>query len=181
MDEKKKSSYTANNNIIIIGKKIHDYFEQHNLVPSKIFDTFNSNNFVAIAHEIATEGLKNNYDQIIIYSNNPRTFFIQESKVSTINVPCKKTLQKITEHTKKFDYEGSLDDLIFHVETMYIEATIENILFKSLIAEQAARFISMDNSNRNAENLLHEMKRNYNKLRQATITRELTDLAGDTV
>ncbi len=47
----------------------------------------------------------------------------------------------------------------------------------SLLAEHAARFVSMDSSTRNAETLLEEMQRDYNKLRQAKITRELTELS----
>jgi F-type H+-transporting ATPase subunit gamma len=58
------------------------------------------------------------------------------------------------------------------------EITIQHILFESLLAEQAARFISMDSSTRNAETILEETILWYNKLRQAKITKELTELIG---
>jgi F-type H+-transporting ATPase subunit gamma len=50
------------------------------------------------------------------------------------------------------------------------------MLLQSLTAEHAARFIAMDSSTTNAASLLDTMKLQYNKLRQAKITRELTDL-----
>lgn len=59
-----------------------------------------------------------------------------------------------------------------------LEVTIQHLLFESLLAEQAARFISMDSSTRNAEKILEETILWYNKLRQAKITRELTELTG---
>jgi len=60
----------------------------------------------------------------------------------------------------------------------YLEARIEQLLFQSLLAEHAARFVSMDSSTRNAKNLLDATKLQYNKLRQAKITKELTELTG---
>jgi F-type H+-transporting ATPase subunit gamma len=51
-------------------------------------------------------------------------------------------------------------------------------LFQSLLAEHAARFISMDTATRNANSLLETTRLEYNKLRQAKITKELTELVG---
>ena len=53
----------------------------------------------------------------------------------------------------------------------------QQALFQSLLAEHAARFISMDSSTRNAKDMLESLQLNYNKLRQAKITRELTELS----
>ena len=50
-------------------------------------------------------------------------------------------------------------------------------LLESMIAEAAARFISMDSSTRNAKNMLDSTKLQYNKLRQAKITKELIELS----
>lgn len=59
---------------------------------------------------------------------------------------------------------------------LYLTAKLHTILFQSLLAEQAARFLSMDNSTRNAEGLLELSKIQYNKLRQAKITKEINEL-----
>ena len=44
-----------------------------------------------------------------------------------------------------------------------LTVSIEELLFDSLLAEQAARFLSMDSSTRNADKLLVAMKLEYNK------------------
>ena len=59
---------------------------------------------------------------------------------------------------------------------MTLHATVYEGLFDSLLGEQAARFIAMDGATRNANSLLESMKLEYNKLRQAKITKELTEL-----
>jgi F-type H+-transporting ATPase subunit gamma len=70
--------------------------------------------------------------------------------------------------------EKSLNDLAFS----YITARIQLLLFDSLLSEHAARFVSMDGSTRNANGILESTKLEYNKLRQAKITKELTELTG---
>ena len=58
-----------------------------------------------------------------------------------------------------------------------ISINIQAALYESLLSEQSARFLSMDAATQNAQNLLNKMKLEYNKLRQANITRELTELS----
>ena len=60
----------------------------------------------------------------------------------------------------------------------YVFATIQQTLFESLLSEHASRFISMDGATRNADTMLEKAQLTYNKLRQAKITRELTELVG---
>jgi F-type H+-transporting ATPase subunit gamma len=48
-----------------------------------------------------------------------------------------------------------------------------------LLSEHAARFISMDSSTRSANSLLATTKLEYNKVRQAKITTEITELTGN--
>jgi len=68
-------------------------------------------------------------------------------------------------------------DLLDKIAPQYIASNINAVLLESILAEQAARFISMDTATRNAKNLLEETTLQYNKLRQAKITKELTELA----
>ena len=46
-----------------------------------------------------------------------------------------------------------------------------------MIAEYSARFRSMDSATRNANTLLETAERQYRKVRQAKITRELVELS----
>ncbi|HLB40485.1 MAG TPA: F0F1 ATP synthase subunit gamma [Candidatus Babeliales bacterium] len=63
------------------------------------------------------------------------------------------------------------------VNNKYLHYILQSTLFDSLLAEQAARFRSMDNASRNASELLESSYRDYNKLRQHKITKELIELA----
>lgn len=181
--ECKNESY----DLISIGKKVNEYLAQRSIIPKDSYEIFHANNFVEIAHEISSIILSNEsekgYTHVTIYSNHPQTFFLQESKKTELPVPKIKQLSKDEKsHDKRsedfYHFEQAKSNTLLYLQNMYLKARIEDLLFKSLIAEQAARFVSMDSSTRNAEKLIESMQRDYNKLRQSLITRELTDLAG---
>lgn len=164
--------------LVSIGKKISEYLEQRDIIPHHNYPTFNAQNFVAIAHELEKLIFTDNgYRTIKVYSNYPHTFFIQKSSATII---VRRQLQEAagSDTPDPYTYEQSPRELHHHIQRVYFKACFEELLFNSLIAEQASRFIAMDMATRNADTMLTEMQRDYNKLRQASITRELTDLAG---
>ncbi|MBN2366119.1 MAG: F0F1 ATP synthase subunit gamma, partial [Calditrichaeota bacterium] len=52
------------------------------------------------------------------------------------------------------------------------------ILLESNAAEQGARMTAMENATDNASDLISELTLTYNKARQATITREISEIVG---
>jgi F-type H+-transporting ATPase subunit gamma len=62
-----------------------------------------------------------------------------------------------------------------------IQLKLYTVLIDSATSEHAARMTAMLIANDNADNLIDELKLEYNKLRQQTITNELLDIAGGTV
>lgn len=168
--------------LIVVGKKIIEQ-AQSSLNSRSItmqFPNYTQSKVQSIAQEITDHlwHVKKPYTSVIIYFNQQKTFFMQlptkyvlipfqalDRKESPTVLPKEPYLWQ--QEPKKI-----LDQLAF----MLIKTTLQGILYKSLIAEQAARFIAMDSSTRNATNLIENMRIDYNKLRQAKITRELTDL-----
>ena len=168
--------------IITVGKKLTELMEPgHRL--HYTFNTFTAANFFAIAQELCQHILgATGYTQVTIFSNYPQSFFLQRPTKIVLPVPrinvhatcTDRHVHNATAHT----YDESVPAILDAVEKLYLKVRIEELLFESLIAEHAARFISMDASTTNAEEMLGSMKRDYNKLRQASITRELMDLIG---
>ena len=58
----------------------------------------------------------------------------------------------------------------------YLEAEIFRILLESAAAEHAARMTAMDSATRNARELIDKLTLDMNKIRQATITKELIEI-----
>lgn len=165
-------------NLITIGKRINELIApKHRSFHS--LDMFNPTNFFAVTSQLYEHIIgPENYTDVCVLSNDPVSFFLQKPIKTTFATPTEDHQERIE---RQFEGSHVLFDQNPHsiklaLEELLLRIKLEETLFKSLIAEQAARFLSMDASTTNAEKMLEEMKRDYNKLRQANITRELTDL-----
>lgn len=166
-------------NLIVVGKKAHDYAKMYNKSSILSFDNVSYSTISTIAEQIAhhISTAKNPYTSVHVFSNHPKTFFIQQPKDSTV-IPFDGYLTADTGHSIDYSFEQPAQDILNFLSAQTLFISLQDLLLQSLIAEQAARFIAMDNSTRNAGNLLDRMRLNYNKMRQTKITRELTDLIG---
>jgi F-type H+-transporting ATPase subunit gamma len=167
--------------IIAVGKKISEYLQKKSNI-IKEFNEFNTNNLQAMTQAIINHIVNSKvaYSSVILYSNISKSFFTQKPQQATL-IPLSTQTADITpseDLLSEYVWEQTPEEIMNFVIDQLLYNTLYYILFQSLIAEQASRFIAMDNSTRNASKLLDTMRLNYNKLRQSKITRELTDLAG---
>lgn len=164
-----------------IGKFAVNYLKEHNKNIIAQYNQFNSKNFLDISNEISNNLLENleSYKRIISFSNKSKSFFIQQS-LETILFPIQKIKSKFESTFNISDYiwEQNPKELYKKLKELQFKNNLQQVLFNSLLAEQSARFLSMDSSTRNAESLLNTMKIEYNKARQAVITKELIELTG---
>ena len=56
------------------------------------------------------------------------------------------------------------------------QAVFEGVYWESLVCENCARLVSMKSANENADVMLAALKLKFNKMRQATITQELSEV-----
>ena len=170
--------------IICIGKKAKEFVRttNHNIIKS--YNSISSPQILETTQDVFNliTNTESPYTSVQIFSNISSSFFSQKaqhSQIIPINLDNKtKSTNKLTKDIDEYNWEQSQEDIFNHLTNTHIKITLQDAIFQSLLAEQAARFISMDSSTQNAKNMLTEMKLAYNKIRQAKITRELTDLSG---
>jgi F-type H+-transporting ATPase subunit gamma len=73
-------------------------------------------------------------------------------------------------------YEQPVAEIFGGLVPRYLEAEIFRILLESAAAEHAARMTAMDSATRNAHELIDKLTLDMNKIRQATITKELIEI-----
>ena len=76
-----------------------------------------------------------------------------------------------------FEFQPSVEAVLDALMPSYIAGFIYSALVDSFCAEQNARMTAMDAANRNAEELLSTLKLQYNRVRQAAITQEITEIS----
>jgi F-type H+-transporting ATPase subunit gamma len=74
------------------------------------------------------------------------------------------------------DWEPEPERLLRSLLPLYVETQVVHCFFESLAAEQAARMMAMENATKNAEELINDLVLVLNKIRQASITKELLEI-----
>ena len=75
-------------------------------------------------------------------------------------------------------YEPDAPTVIDDLLTRYIEALVYQAVAENMASEQSARMVAMKAATDNAGTLIGELKLVYNKSRQASITKELSEIVG---
>jgi len=78
-------------------------------------------------------------------------------------------------------FEPDAQSIFSNVLPMYILALMQEVFVENRASEQAARVMAMQSANDNAKKLLGQLRLEYNKLRQQSITTELLDIVGGQV
>ncbi len=74
------------------------------------------------------------------------------------------------------DWEPEAVSIFNALLPLYVENQIFHSFFESSAAEHASRMMAMDNATQNAEDLISDLTLDLNKIRQASITKELIEI-----
>ena len=77
-----------------------------------------------------------------------------------------------------FLYEPSKAGLLDALLPLYVESQIYRGLLESIASEFGARMTAMDNATNNAKEMISTLTLQYNRARQAAITKELMEIVG---
>jgi F-type H+-transporting ATPase subunit gamma len=80
------------------------------------------------------------------------------------------------EHLVDFVYEPSQAAILNDVLPLFLRTRITQVFLESDAGEHAARMTAMDSATRNARDVIDSLTTQYNRARQAAITRELVEI-----
>ena len=75
-----------------------------------------------------------------------------------------------------YDYEPSEEEILADLLPHNLSVQIYRAMLESFASEQGARMTAMDNATRNAGDMINNLTLNYNRTRQAFITKELIEI-----
>jgi len=118
---------------------------------------------------------KNEFDKCILFFNNFKNIMTQIPQAQQIiPIEVKKDSKKDEENFYEFepDEDEIFEDLLpKNISTQVFKAFLENSA-----SEQGSRMTAMDSATRNAGDLVNKLTINYNRSRQAVITKELIEI-----
>lgn len=180
-----KQKAAGNVHLLCIGKKGYESLRKESGLQINIdhLDLFNHLSFEgssAISEWVLAEFIAKNYDVVEVYYNQ---FKNQITQVATVEqyLPIQKldvNEEKETKSKPDFIYQPNQADIIAELVPKILKTRFFRFLLDSNASEHGARMTSMDNATNNAEELLRNLTISYNRVRQAAITTEITEIVG---
>lgn len=143
---------------------------------SRLGDAPSVVDLVGVVRVMLDAYLNGEIDALYLCSNEFVNKMRQEPRIQQI-LPLVPGEEEELKHHWDYIYEPDeahvlLDNLL----TRYIESQIYRGVIENIGCEQAARMLAMKNATDNAADLIEELELIYHKARQATITRELSEI-----
>lgn len=171
----------------IVGKKSRDYFRRRSYnIRCEFVDIFRDLSYEtagSIARPLidsyqdpeSDEAKENQVDAVYLIYNEFKNVIQQDVVVEQL-LPIEKLELDTAEEAQDYIYEPSAEEIYDAVIPRHVEYQVWHALLESAAAEHAARMTAMDNASKNAAELIEDLTLTMNKVRQATITREILEI-----
>ena len=113
---------------------------------------------------------------ILAYNDFVNTMTQKPTLDQLLPLPPSETLT--TAHDWDYLYEPDAESVLEHVLTRYIESLVYQATLENLASEHAARMVAMKSAGDNAKKAIDSLTLIYNKVRQAAITQEISEIVG---
>ncbi len=164
--------------LLLLGKKAVNYFKRK---PYPVFrtigekiDRLTEEEIRQLAKEIINAYLIFQIDSFYLVYNEFRS--ILAPTFSAVRLLPLEPYQKKETLSFEPDWEPEALCLVERIIPVYLERQLKHAILESQAAEQAARMMAMENATKNAEELISDLILIMNKIRQASITKELLEI-----
>ena len=130
-----------------------------------------------ITSKVITMFNKEEFDVCTIFYNKFKSVISQEPQVQQIiPVESQEVTQKENVEDVQYEFEPEENEILEHLLPQNITTQIFKAFLENAASEQGSRMSAMDNATRNAGDLIDKLTINYNRSRQAVITKELIEI-----
>jgi F-type H+-transporting ATPase subunit gamma len=118
---------------------------------------------------------KKEFDKCILFYNNFKNVITQIPTAQQI-VPAEKSKSSAGNEDDFYEFEPDEDEILEDLLPKNISTQVFKAFLENAASEQGSRMTAMDNATRNAGELVDKLTINYNRSRQAAITKELIEI-----
>ena len=135
-------------------------FNEAEIVGKEIIDLFN----------------KNEFDICTLFYNNFKNVITQIPQAQQI-IPAEQSISDVEDiSNSSYEFEPEEDEILEDLLPKNIITQVFKAFLENAASEQGSRMTAMDNATRNAGDLVDKLTINYNRSRQASITKELIEI-----
>ena len=169
----------GNVDLICIGRKGRDHFRVRGYEIIRDFTDFWSD--LSFKHaadfggEIVSHFTDREVDRVRVLYSWFRNVATQEIRVEDL-LPL--TYEKNSVKAVDRLYEPSKEGIVHSLIPRHLNVQMWKYLLESFAGEQASRMVAMDNATENAQEMIKNLTLDFNKARQAAITKEMLEIVG---
>ena len=129
-----------------------------------------------VGNEIIRLFNQNEFDKCILFFNNFKNVITQIPQAQQIIPVDNKSTKSEEENFLPYEFEPDQDEILEDLLPKNISTQVFKAFLENAASEQGSRMTAMDNATRNAGDLVDKLTINYNRSRQASITKELIEI-----
>ncbi len=164
--------------IIAVGRKGRDWMNRRG-VPivaefTQLGDRPEFIDTLKVSHAVIDSYLEHIFDEVFLVYPHFVSTMLQRPVIHQL-------LPVVPEECKPSDvdylYEPSPEVVLSELLPRFVEMEVYHAILESIASEQSARMVAMRNATENAYELIDDLTLKYNRVRQATITKEIAEIA----
>jgi len=165
--------------LVLIGKKAVTFFKKQSFPYDRTYagqtEKLTLDDLTELAQFLIELYVLEKTDAVYVVYNEFKSILAPQitiAKVLPLDIPA----QNESSSFLTPDWEPYLEEIFNAFLPQYVASQIFHSFYESLAAEQAARMMAMENASQNAEDLITDLTLILNKMRQASITKELLEI-----
>ena len=174
--------------LAVLGRKGREHFKRRvmrGVRPTSDMAAPTSETALARARELAQQCtqdyLDGKIDAVMVAYNEFKSAITQTVKIEQLlPIDTSKPVQPAHGNVAliDFEYEPSKADVLTTLVPLYIEVELYRVLLESIASFFGAQMTAMDNATKNAKEMIGTLTLEFNRARQAAITKELMEIVG---
>lgn len=173
----------ANFNFYFIGRKVRELLQREGIKAEKTF-TFKGSEPTfeevrSISKELSELFVTDEVGKVYVAFNSFISAIEFESKVSQVlpmTLSEEEQAKLVEEYPIDFKYEPSAEEILNNLIPEVFTTSVFTSVLDAIAAEHGSRMTAMDNATTNSKEMIRSLTLTANKLRQAAITTELTEI-----
>ncbi len=166
--------------VIAIGNKAINNFKANNISPQTVYANTKGSVEYCVANQV-TQDIQSIFEDESFNITKVQLIYTKFINNVTFEATALQLLPAVADESKevsKIDYtfEPSAKDVFENMIPLYLKSVIYGKAAESYLSEQAARRSAMENANDNAKELIETLDIQYNRIRQANITQEISEI-----
>lgn len=168
----------------IVGRKGNDYFKRRNANINSLDPAPTSATALDLSHSMSNlvidDFLQERVERVFLVYNEFKSAISQGVVIKQIlpiePVDLSDTSADDSDDGADILYEPGKEELLNHLAPLYVQIGLYTAALESIASEFGARMTAMDNATRNAGDMISSLTLQYNRARQAAITKELLEI-----